>query len=194
MLSCADMSRPASPFVALEHVRLNVSPEFGLWFSGLFDGEGSFGFRESRCGKNCLHLKAKVALRRDDRAVLEYISCQFAVGRIFDNQYRPDNLRQRNVNPWSEFRVQRIADLAEVVVPFFESYPLRTKKAIEFRIWKKLVNWRYFHQRQTPLPQEQVIFDRIFEWLEPARDSKEAGYSPLRDVSRIEALMLSLDT
>ena len=42
-------------------------------------------------------------------------------------------------------RVYAIADLAEKVVPFLRSFPLRSEKRVEFELWARAINlvWQY---------------------------------------------------
>jgi hypothetical protein len=82
--------------------QLNVSDEFGYWFSGLFDGEGCLVVYKD--GGVIL----KVVLRDDDESVIEYIKNQLGCGRIIPGDYTSRKYR--------DFRVAKIADLAEIVV------------------------------------------------------------------------------
>jgi len=121
---------------------LDVTPEFGLWFSGFFDGEGSFAFSVAVNGHKRPAPKIQLTVRQDDAKTIEYIREQVRCGRAyFSCKYRSD--KYKNHRPWATFRVSCIADLAEIIVPLFESYPLHTKKAKEFAAWKVVVQKRY---------------------------------------------------
>src|ERR1700722_13599943 len=131
----------STPPAAFAPSRLNVTDAFGYWFSGFFDGEGCFYFQNTAGGVRTVVLKIRVVQRGDDRGALEYIQKQIGCGRIVDNQYRSE--KYRSTKPWSDFCITRIADLAEVVVPLFDRYPLHTKKAQEFSLWRSAVGLRY---------------------------------------------------
>lgn len=115
--------------------RLRVTPEFGNWFTGLFDGEGHFviSLRGPRQFGNWeLQLGLNVYLRDDDAEVLRHV--HDALGGLF----RPSS--KNNVAYW---RLRGIANLAEIAVPLFERYRLRSKKAEEFELFRRLVLQRY---------------------------------------------------
>jgi hypothetical protein len=133
--------------------RLNVTDAFGYWFSGFFDGEGCFYFQNTVRGVKTVGLKIRVVQRIDDRSVLEHIEKQIGCGWIVDNEYKSD---KHQTKPWSDFRITKIADLAEVVVPLFDRYPLLTKKAYEFSLWRSAVGLRYQNQGHKCTTEEET--------------------------------------
>jgi hypothetical protein len=151
--------------------RLKVTDEFGYWFSGFFDGEGCFLFKDTREGKTTFKPKIKVAVRFDDRAVIDSIHKQMGCGVVYSNRYHKE--KYKTTKPWVEFRVHRIGDLAEVIVPLFERYPLHTKKAQEFKYWKGLVQIRYHSHGARVSAQEQQFFDILIPWLDLFREGGE---------------------
>lgn len=121
--------------------RLTVGDPFGYWFSGLFDGEGSFVvFTRPASGRPEYaeyRLAIRIMLRDDDAQVISRIYDHLQVGRI---SARKANGRS---NPAVAITVERVQDLAEVIVPLFDRYPLYSKKAKEYAIWRPLVMRRY---------------------------------------------------
>jgi len=119
--------------------RLNTSDSFGYWFSGFFDGEGHLGVSTRRRDNGCTErrLLVQIMLRDDDMSVLHYIEENLGVGFIYATK------GHGATNPKGTFRVERVKDLAEVMVPLFEKYPLHSKKSREFVIWKELVRTSY---------------------------------------------------
>lgn len=115
--------------------RVITPPERGWYFSGLFDGEGCF-LTWRRKDRSQFVLAAKIGLRADDVAVLETLRSWFG-GALGYYKGNPTS------NPSVHWCVEHTKILAEVIVPLFETYPLRTKKAAEFVLWKELVIDRY---------------------------------------------------
>jgi hypothetical protein len=115
--------------------RLRITDDLGYWFSGLFDGEGHFGVQLD-IGRQRV-LKAQVLLRRDDAAVTQRIHGLLNCGVLYC--HKPS----QNRKPCCFFKVQDLRDLREIIVPLFERYPLQSKKATEFDLWKRLVSMRY---------------------------------------------------
>ena len=128
-------------------VRLSVNDAFGYWFSGFFDGEGCLTMSgQGRMGKKGVirrrDLGVSISLREDDAGTLEYIQNEIKTGKLSHAKRKPNPLKPK----WHKavaFRISNLKDLAEIVVPLFEKYPLHTKKAKEFEIWKVLVIDQY---------------------------------------------------
>jgi hypothetical protein len=45
--------------------------------------------------------------------------------------------------PARNWRIESAADLAEIILPIFDAYPLRSKKRLEYNIWRGLVLNQY---------------------------------------------------
>jgi hypothetical protein len=92
------------------------------WYvTGLVEGEGSFTY--SRSG---LQLAVYFTLKRE-RALLEALQAFFGgIGEIYDH------------GGSTSWRVTHRHDLAQLVV-HFDRYPLRTKKADSYAIWREMV-------------------------------------------------------
>jgi LAGLIDADG endonuclease len=107
------------------------------WVVGFVDGEGCFsiGFvrQPERAGRSGYKTGFQVVHRlavtegASGAAALEDLQQFFGVGGIYRNRRR-DNHREDLL----QYRVSRLADLLEVVIPFFESNPLRTVKRADF--------------------------------------------------------------
>ena len=77
------------------------------------------------------------------------------------------------------FRIRDVRDLTEIVVPLFDKYPLHSKKAREYPIWKKLLLLRYKEMigrspHNTPYSQEYCTeFDSAIMQLRAIRKYRE---------------------
>lgn len=138
--------------------------EFGLWFSGFFDGEGSF--LAYWAGKT-YNFGISVTLRDDDSDVLETI-----------NHYLPGKLyrkpRINTSNPQVNWRIHTLKSLQETIVPLFEKYPLKSKKHQEFEIWKSIVLERYIKTCRASCnskisPKERLSIDTRIEKIQQIR-------------------------
>lgn len=126
---------------------------FGWWVTGLVDGEGCFyaglNFRSKKTSAGntvpCVELEARleVALRADDCAVLDKVQAYFGcgiVGNPISSAAAPSTLRQGiKANPKRHFRIRNPEDLVSIVIPHFEKFPLQSKKARDFEVWKSIV-------------------------------------------------------
>jgi len=113
---------------------LFIPDDFGFWFAGFVDGEGCFwAYAIDRPEYKTHWLGLEIKLRADDADVLRLIHTTLKVGSITRRNYKaPDK-------PQVRYRVNKIRDLQSVIVPLFEQYPLRSKKARDFEIWKAAV-------------------------------------------------------
>ncbi len=102
----------------------------GHWIAGLTDGEGCFQLRVTKDKKFRPGFQLK--LRDDDSSVLVDIVTVLNCGKIY-----PDKREGRN--PMVAYEVFDIDSLHGIIIPLFERYPLRAKKAREFEVWKTAV-------------------------------------------------------
>ena len=141
--------------------RLNISDPFGYWFSGIFDGEGHLGAwrRDRPDGYAERRLFIQIRLRDDDIDVLRRIQNEIGAGVLV---HYPG---KGNANPSAMIRIEQIKDLAELIIPLFDKYPLYTKKRDEYAIWRTLVRSQYvatlggYSQRVAGSQEHTAAFD-----------------------------------
>lgn len=116
------------------------SDAFGYWFSGFFDGEGCLTvFCRRRTNGFERRVGVQISCRYDDAQVIDFIYKSLNVGVVWDG--RAKGLTNKTKN----WRVERAADLTEVILPVFDNYPLRSKKRLEYSIWRGLVIQQYIN-------------------------------------------------
>ncbi len=120
--------------------------DFGHWLSGFVDGEGCFRLAHCKEKHDPTLFRSgfgefAIALRSDDRPILEQIQSFFGCGYVRDRPRFP--ARDGGVNPGVSFNVSRVRDLATILVPHFEQYPLHAKKSRDFLIWRRGVELLY---------------------------------------------------
>jgi LAGLIDADG DNA endonuclease family protein len=101
------------------------------WITGFVDGEGCFAVPMHRNPTSSVGWQVQpqfvVVQGASSVCALEVLRDYFGCGRINMN-VRRDNHRE----PLYRYIVRRFSDLTEVIVPFFQTYRLRTAKAENF--------------------------------------------------------------
>ncbi|QLE58887.1 LAGLIDADG family homing endonuclease [Nostoc sp. TCL26-01] len=112
--------------------------KFGSWFGGFFDGEGSLIVGKCRNGLGAPRIR--IGQRSDDQQVLYFIKNTLCIGNV-----TPPYPTQKG-KPVTYYQVTKNKDLAEIIIPLFEAYPLRSKKSEQYLIWKEEVlrKYKYF--------------------------------------------------
>ena len=110
---------------------MTLEPAFGHWLAGFVDGEGCFYLKKT--DGQYLICAFRVALRLDDRAILEEIQRETGIGQI--HVTRRAKWGSNDQASWSVTRKREVMELARI----FDLYPLRSKKARDFVIWRQAV-------------------------------------------------------
>ena len=120
---------PQRPDVGNPGQGLRLSPE---WIVGFIDGEGCFHVgiskhEDLRCGFQILPELTVVQHRRDLDLLYELRSTMNC------------GVVRRNHGDRFCWRVRNLKNLSEVIIPFFDKYPLRSQKALDYMKFRKVV-------------------------------------------------------
>ncbi len=114
-----------------------IDNDFGHWFAGFADGEGCFmcdyDKRDGRHGARFV-----IGCRADDKDTLEYIQRSLGFGTLYTGSERTVKGTDYTSAPVTFLRIGRTKDCRKLVV-LFDRYPLRSKKAKDYELWKELV-------------------------------------------------------
>lgn len=114
---------------------LDIDDAFGHWLAGLADGEAHFGIHLSGRDRSCWRFTFQIKLRDDDSSTLEEIYRRLPLGGLTRSTCRSTGQR-----PTCTWQVQS-RDALRLLVGVFDQYPLRSKKARDYSIWREaLVN------------------------------------------------------
>lgn len=154
---------------------------FGNWLSGLVDGEGCFKLVWHRThGKTKMFeipgARLEISLRADDYDALEQAWAFWEVGSLI---VRP---RCDSSYPAARYYTSSAPDLAEVIVPHFERYPLRAKKRRDFQIWKRGVALLHQVYLRPRIGRADGIKGMYPKWTEAERGEFAALFAELQAV------------
>jgi len=152
--------------------RLTISATDGSWLAGLTDGEGTFKLHTTPRGKYVQReIGFKIELRDDDTKALNLIQELLGCGTVVFHERKKPKVKAK---PMATFKSCSLADLAEIIVPLFSAYPLQTKKAREFEIWKHIVLTRYHDTSSATVHRKYseaycLAFDSAYDQLDSIR-------------------------
>lgn len=110
--------------------RLMADRDWCLWFSGLVDGDGHLcaSFPKAQT----LRVSLDVCLAHNAWPMMSEFARELGIGKVYKIK------RARAYH----FVVFRTADVAEVIIPLFDSCPLHLK-ALEYPLWREMAMMRY---------------------------------------------------
>lgn len=113
---------------------------FGHWLAGFTDGEGNFNASVHYKRKTIFSpvFSFSIRLRADEAEVIYQIQKFLECGNVTYNKNE-----YGNSHPAVTFRVSDVKSLHDIIIPFFEMFPLRAKKKGDFVIWKRAINLAY---------------------------------------------------
>ncbi len=120
-----------------------IDDAFGHWLAGLFDGEGCFTITARGRGRGSFAPSFTLCLREDDSEIVDEIARATGLGRVYHVVHRRPGVRDRFRVEWKVYRKDDVAALARLL----DRYPLRSKKARDFLLWREAVRIWYERDR-----------------------------------------------
>ena len=115
---------------------------FGHWLSGFSDGEACFHLK-GYARKDSPMLKFacafQIGLRADDLSILQQIQRYFGCGTIRPFRTKSTHPLNFKSKPRFYYCIDSVAANLGKVVPHFDRYPLRSKKANDYAVWREAV-------------------------------------------------------
>jgi hypothetical protein len=119
-----------------------LSRDLGYWFSGFTDGEGCFSIRRRQRDKPWWSCEFILGLRADDGPILKHLQQTTGCGTVHYH-VTVHSAARPGANPQYQWHVGKYTDCL-ALARIFDRYPLRSKKARDFEIWKlALERWRF---------------------------------------------------
>lgn len=108
------------------------------YVAGFIDGEGSFSVSVNyhKTLKSGIEIKPEfeIELRDDDREILERIVKTIGCGKIYDCSYE-----RYGWYPHAKLKVTSTREMREILFPFLDRNPLQAKKAVVYKLFRKIV-------------------------------------------------------
>jgi hypothetical protein len=130
------------------------------FIAGYVSGEGSFYISAPRTSAGQLQCGFSLKVRDDDRELVEMVRLALDMaGRIYPieskrYQYEWDTVKRHDA---VTLMIRRLSELVNTVIPFFERYPLRGKKRINYDLWKQVVLMMWNDEHLTREGQATIL-------------------------------------
>lgn len=126
------------------------------YVAGFIDGEGSFWvsvYRDETM-KNKVYVQPEfsIELRADDREILQRIQKTLACGRLYECNYE-----RYGWYPHVKYKVSRLDDISEILIPFLEKTKLQAKKAQVFDYFKQVIQMRMRKEHLTSRGVQKIL-------------------------------------
>lgn len=110
-----------------------------FWVSGFTSGDGSFHLNLNQTS-NRVSLRYSINLNIRDIEVLKGLASYFnSLNKPNDLVDKFSLVKKINIsNNTVSFQVTKLSDLIEVIIPFFEKYPIQGVKSLDFLEFKKV--------------------------------------------------------
>lgn len=123
---------------------VKIDRDFGNYFAGFADGEGSFTIVQTRTHDSVRKWRCQfsISLRADDRHILDEFVRRLGIGVVHGPYARGAQGSETSSNrkPQVMYFVRNLDDVP-VLVEILRKCPLRAKKAKDFEIWSEAVEY-----------------------------------------------------
>lgn len=132
------------------------------WISGFVDGEGCFVVGIQQRTKKSICFSFEIKCNISDEEIIRKIGDFLGCGKIyFVSPYihRNTTYTERAI----ALKVFRQTDLLDKIVPFFDRYPLKSKKRKSYEIWKHLLlrNQQYKGVSNSDLSKQAFVKEAL---------------------------------
>lgn len=168
-------------------MKTQIDPMWASWFSGFVDGEGYFQLIPQSSGGYGIRLV--ITMRDDETNVIAEIMNTLRVGSVYhvSKEYDRRNGRQ-SADQWM-WRCNRIDEVIGVIIPLFDSFPLKTRKANDYRIWREAALLIVSGGNRTQLPKLHALKQQLVKQRKYGHIGNAANY---KDKKKLGATQLEL--
>jgi hypothetical protein len=132
----------------------------GHFVAGYVSGEGSFYISAPKTPAGQLQCGFSLRVRDDDQELVEEVQRALGgAGRIYLTeakryQYERDAVKRNN---FITLMIRSQHELVNHVIPFFDQYPLRGKKQVNYELWKQAVLMMWNDAHRTPQGMADIL-------------------------------------
>lgn len=118
-----------------------------FWVSGFTSGDGSFNLKTGSSATTSIGVRVQlrfgIGLHIRELDVIKGLAAYFSLlYPLRPKSIEVSNVKYKNITTTSKvvnFQVTKFSDIVNIIVPFFDKYPIQGQKALDFEDFKKVV-------------------------------------------------------
>jgi LAGLIDADG endonuclease len=136
-----------------------------FWISGFTSGDGSFNLKIGSSATTSIgvrvQLRFAIGLHIRELDVIKGLAAYFnLLYPLTSKSIEVSNVKYKNITTTSKvvnFQVTKFSDIVNIIIPFFDKYPIQGQKALDFEDFKKVVEIMKINDHLTVKGFEKIL-------------------------------------
>lgn len=136
-----------------------------FWISGFTSGDGSFNLKIGSSATTSIGVRVQlrygIGLHIRELDVIKGLAAYFnLLYPITSKNIEVSNIKYKNITTTSKvvnFQVTKFSDIVNIIIPFFNKYPIQGQKALDFEDFKKVVEIMKINDHLTIKGFEKIL-------------------------------------
>jgi len=136
-----------------------------FWVSGFTSGDGSFNLKTGSSATTSIGVRVQlrfgIGLHIRELDVIKGLAAYFnLLYPLTPKSIEVSNVKYKNITTTSkvvDFQVTKFSDIVNIIIPFFDKYPIQGQKALDFEDFKKVVEIMKINDHLTVKGFEKIL-------------------------------------
>ena len=151
------------PIIKRNYIFKGIPDPF--WISGFTSGDGSFNLKIGSSATTSIGVRVQLRfgiglhIRELDviKGLAAYLNLLYPLASKSDEVL---NIKYKNITTSSKvinFQITKFSDIVNIIIPFFDKYPIQGQKALDFEDFKKVVEIMKTNDHLTVKGYEKIV-------------------------------------
>jgi len=151
------------PIIKRNYIFKGIPDPF--WISGFTSGDGSFNLKIGSLATTSIGVRVQLRfgiglhIRELDviKGLAAYLNLLYPLASKSDEVL---NIKYKNITTSSKvinFQITKFSDIVNIIIPFFDKYPIQGQKALDFEDFKKVVEIMKTNDHLTVKGYEKIV-------------------------------------
>jgi len=151
------------PIIKRNYIFKGIPDPF--WISGFTSGDGSFNLKIGSSATTSIGVRVQLRfgiglhIRELDviKGLAAYLNLLYPLASKSDEV---SNIKYKNITTSSKvinFQITKFSDIVNIIIPFFDKYPIQGQKALDFEDFKKVVEIMKTNDHLTVKGYEKIV-------------------------------------